>query len=207
MKSYKSNGFNDDKLPVTIRLAIKKARIIINGNNFKYTDKFINELDKLLHDNVRSEKCWNKFIDKYGQYYISKFEAGGAMYSTIDIPIDKSKVTESIYNVFINHNALLHGFVRTATDKRVPEEIVSIVTMYHEVSMSNVCKESVQIYIHQWIGTRGCIDHHEWEDLLCHQKTLWSLVNVIEVRPFYHLLDNERQTKVKSLIPEQYRVE
>eukprot|EP01084_Bolivina_argentea_P249819 418352_1 len=172
---------------------ILKGRIVINGQIVKYRDDFLNELDKLLSDDVIHPNKWKAFTTKYGEYYISRCKIGGSVYTSKQVTVNSSKHLESqklefrasfdatIEGVSIGASAA-HG---TGTGQGIEKENT---------------KTSISLQCHGGNAALcGINEFGQWEVSVNSNYKLWDIISVDEVKPIFDLLEKAKGDKVKGL--------
>jgi len=182
---------------LTAETSMTKGELITDEDCVRYSENFLREVNKLVSDEITSKQRWEEFMQKYGQFYISQCYIGGAAYSSKKISVRDNKQRDTAKHEFqASFEASIGAapveiggsFARGQERHRNHHNAAQVTAMSLKCRGGNPAKCSRQ-------------DFGIWEHSVNTNYQLWAVTKVTRVRPFYHLLDDEKQRKIRKLMP------
>ena len=196
---------------------IQKGKLLINDTYFEYSESFLEDLNKLLDNDVTDEKQWADFTAEYGQFYISQCEIGGSVFSTKEIEAEDVENIETLKQEFSTSFEAKYSkgdiskVLGEALGKDGGKDAGISGSQSTKVGRNNDDKDektdkSLEMSFDCHGGKPSLCKpdaFDKWEASVSEDYKLWHIINVLQVQPFYYLLDQEKQKKIIQLLPKK----
>eukprot|EP01084_Bolivina_argentea_P192603 330600_1 len=193
--SSKFNNNEDSKyFAMTARTTITRAQILVNSSVVQYSNQFMNELNMLLNNGITYKSQWRRFLERYGYFYISQAQLGGAAFMT-DIAMESKNQTDS------ERRQQLRGSLEA-------DMLYASVSANISVGSGNASNNlNINKTSNRTLSCTGGEPHlctfntfSKWEESLIDYKS-WGVTNALQIEPFYNLLDPQVKVKLFELVP------